>query len=115
MARGAGRGVVCRVTSPARRLETKPSTRRCTVLDCLRTFTEQEVLDGENCWKCPKCKKYRRASKRLSIFRLPKILVVHLKRFGRDAIDGPLVKIGCPVDFPLELDLAPFVASSEPY
>jgi ubiquitin C-terminal hydrolase len=31
---------------------------------------------------CPKCKEHRQASKKLDLWKLPEILVVHLKRFS---------------------------------
>ena len=44
-------------------------------------FLREEVLDGENAYKCDKCKKKTRATKKYSIRTAPNILVVHLKRF----------------------------------
>ena len=55
-----------------------------------------------NIWplrNCPRCKVPRKASKRLSISRLPPILIVHLKRFS---FKGPFSdKIDTAVHFPL--------------
>ena len=48
--------------------------------DCLKAFTTAEILtDGDN--KCAGCKKEGSLGKGLSIFRFPKILCIHLKRF----------------------------------
>ena len=44
-------------------------------------FLRQEVLEGENSYKCDKCNKKTRATKQYSIRTAPNILVVHLKRF----------------------------------
>ncbi|KAJ2726918.1 ubiquitin-specific protease doa4 [Coemansia sp. Benny D115] len=49
---------------------------------CLEAFAENEVLDGDNRWHCPKCRTKRRATKRLLVSRLPLVLIVHLKRFS---------------------------------
>lgn len=45
---------------------------------------------------CPYCRRPRRASKRLSLARLPQFLVIHLKRFSSLS-----EKIPTPVEFPL--------------
>lgn len=57
---------------------------------------------------CPQCKAPRRATKQLTIARLPPILLIHLKRFS---FKGPFSdKIDTPVQFPIYgLDLTPFV------
>ncbi|PKI85398.1 Doa4p [Malassezia vespertilionis] len=75
---------------------------------CLDMFVREEILDKSNAWRCPKCKKPRRATKRLSLARLPPILVVHLKRF---MIKGPVTnKISTPVMFPTTgLDLSNYM------
>eukprot|EP00116_Pleurobrachia_bachei_P010688 sb/3470950/ len=33
-------------------------------------------------WYCPHCKAFKQASKKLDLWRLPKVLVIHLKRFS---------------------------------
>lgn len=54
---------------------------RCTLQDCLNLFTEPEKMTGDDKWFCPKCQQRREVSKTIQIWRLPAILVVHLKRF----------------------------------
>ncbi|KAJ3274213.1 ubiquitin-specific protease doa4 [Terramyces sp. JEL0728] len=39
--------------------------------ECISTFLEEETLDGDDMWHCPRCKKPRKATKRLSIVKLP--------------------------------------------
>lgn len=81
-----------------------------TLADCLSEFTKEELLSEEDLWYCPRCKEHQRASKKFDLWRLPEILVVHLKRFShtrswRDKIDDF-------IDFPLkELDLTDRVLS----
>ena len=29
-----------------------------TLEECVEEFTKEEILDGENKWKCPKCKSF---------------------------------------------------------
>ena len=52
-----------------------------TLYQCLDQYVEQEILDGDDAWNCPRCRQKRRASKRLMISRLPLVLIIHLKRF----------------------------------
>lgn len=48
---------------------------------CLRAFTTEEELGENELYYCSKCKTHRLATKKLDIWRLPPILIVHLKRF----------------------------------
>jgi ubiquitin carboxyl-terminal hydrolase 8 len=76
--------------------------------ECLQQFLEEETLSGDDAWHCPRCKKPRSASKRLSIVKLPTVLLVHLKRFS---FEGPFRnKLETQVAFPLQnFDLTPYV------
>jgi ubiquitin C-terminal hydrolase len=47
--------------------------------DCLAMFTKEEEI--KDSYTCEKCKSKGKVSRRLSISRYPKILVIHLKRF----------------------------------
>lgn len=71
---------------------------------CLDAFFNTEILEKDDAWECPKCKVKRRASKILSLARLPPILLIHLKRFE---VHGRFSdKIDTFVDFPMKgLDL----------
>ena len=61
---------------------------------------------------CPQCKVHRQASKKLDLWRLPDILVVHLKRFSFNR--GFRGKLDIFVDFPMtKLDLSKYVAPEE--
>ncbi|CAD6890709.1 unnamed protein product [Tilletia controversa] len=81
---------------------------RVSLYDCLDAFVRQEVLEKADAWFCPQCKKPRKATKKLSISRLPAILLIHLKRFS---FKGPFTdKIETQVTFPLtELDLTRYM------
>ncbi|KXN92430.1 Ubiquitin carboxyl-terminal hydrolase 4 [Leucoagaricus sp. SymC.cos] len=68
--------------------------------DCLDEFTKEEKLGEDDLWYCPRCKKHQQATKRFDLWKVPDILVVHLKRFSnsrtlRDKIDAF-------IDFPIE-------------
>ena len=58
---------------------------------------------------CPTCKKPQQATKKLDLWRLPEILVVHLKRFSYSRYLKN--KLETFVDFPINnLDLSTYVA-----
>ena len=68
---------------------------------CLDTWCEEEKLSADDKWHCPKCQDLVEADTKLDLWTLPKVLIIHLKRFI-SAGD----KIDVPVDFPIEgLDL----------
>ena len=48
--------------------------------DCLKEYTKNELMCDEAAWECPTCKVKRPAIKKTSIVRLPKVLIIHLKR-----------------------------------
>eukprot|EP00038_Savillea_parva_P008414 m.176810 g.176810 ORF g.176810 m.176810 type:complete len:1169 (-) comp14238_c0_seq1:66-3572(-) len=67
---------------------------------CLQAFSRPEMLTGNNQWRCPKCKRDRDARKTIQIWRLPRVLIVHLKRFY---FEGPFrSKLDTHVEFPLD-------------
>uniref|UniRef100_A0A8D2DFB4 Ubiquitin carboxyl-terminal hydrolase n=1 Tax=Sciurus vulgaris TaxID=55149 RepID=A0A8D2DFB4_SCIVU len=84
--------------------------------DCIELFTTMETLGEHDPWYCPNCKKHQQATKKFDLWSLPKILVVHLKRFSynrywRDKLDTI-------VEFPVRaLNMSEFVCdlSARPY
>jgi len=94
-----------------------------TLEDCFAETTKTEVLTADNQWYCNRCKEHISAHKTLTIWTVPDILVVHLKRFasGRrygwgndkidDLVDFPVTglnlegKVGLPEGKELEYDL----------
>lgn len=57
---------------------------------------------------CPSCKKPQQAGKKLDLWRLPEILVIHLKRFSYSRFFKN--KLETFVDFPIEdLDLSAYI------
>eukprot|EP00948_MAST-09A_sp_MAST-9A-sp1_P002675 g2675.t1 len=61
---------------------------RCTLEDCLALFSKQEILKGNNQWYCGRCKKHRDATKRMELWKVPPVLIIHLKRFTFDSSAG---------------------------
>nr|AAC68865.1 ubiquitin specific protease 66 [Gallus gallus] len=82
-----------------------------TLMDCLRLFTKEDVLDGDEKPTCCRCKARTRCTKKFSIQKFPKILVLHLKRFSEARIRAS--KLTTFVNFPLkDLDLREFASQS---
>ncbi|RDX48228.1 cysteine proteinase [Lentinus brumalis] len=79
-----------------------------TLQDCLDEFTREEKLGEDDLWYCPRCKKHQQATKRIDLWKVPDVLVVHLKRFSNSRMLRD--KIDAFVDFPIEgLDLSSMV------
>lgn len=86
-------------------------TRR-SLQKCLDLFLQAEKMSGESKWKCPQCKKYQEASKRIEIWRLPPVLIIHLKRFKYQGVWRD--KITTQVDYPIEnLNLDRYVVGND--
>ena len=59
----------------------KSKKKSVTIRSCIREFCKAEVLTGDCQWQCPKCNGFRDAEKKLSLWTLPPILIIHLKRY----------------------------------
>ncbi|KAK9986505.1 hypothetical protein SO802_031456 [Lithocarpus litseifolius] len=76
---------------------------------CLEAFLKEEPLGPEDMWYCPSCKEPRQAIKKLDLWRLPEILVIHLKRFSYNRYFKN--KLETFVDFPVDdLDFSTYIA-----
>ena len=82
-------------------------TNARSVQRALQHFTEKEVLDGANKYRCPNQKHPVRAFKQMTIDVAPNVLIIQLKRF-QFSFSGR--KISKPVDFSDTLDLSPFMS-----
>uniref|UniRef100_A0A8C9YGG8 Ubiquitin carboxyl-terminal hydrolase n=1 Tax=Sander lucioperca TaxID=283035 RepID=A0A8C9YGG8_SANLU len=88
----------------------QPQKKKATVAlrECIELFTTMETLGEHDPWYCPTCKKHQQATKKFDLWSLPRVLVVHLKRFSynrcwRDKLDTV-------VDFPIrDLNMSEFV------
>lgn len=74
--------------------------------ECLNLFQQDQVLDANNMWKCPKCNKMVRARNKISIKKTPQILIIHLKRFYGSGFFA--TKIESDVQYPDEIDASLF-------
>lgn len=76
---------------------------------CLEAFLKEEPLGPEDMWYCPSCKTHQQASKKLDLWRLPEVLIIHLKRFSYFQFYKN--KTETFIDFPVdELNLSNYIA-----
>ncbi|KAI4300598.1 hypothetical protein L6164_033955 [Bauhinia variegata] len=61
-------------------LHTNRTQESVSICKCLEAFLKEEPLGPEDMWYCPSCKSPQQAMKKLDLWRLPEILVAHLKR-----------------------------------
>lgn len=85
----------------------------------LQKFSEPEQLDEQNTWYCSNCKEHVRALKKIQIYKVPKHLVIHMKKLKQGSSLGYGYSYTKEephnVDFPLTgLDMTDHVINSEP-
>ena len=68
--------------------------------DCLNKYFEREVLDKTNAWYCSVCKDSTQAIKKLDLMKMPKYLIIQLKRFKVNNTN--IVKNEKLVQFPIK-------------
>ncbi|XP_021757775.1 ubiquitin carboxyl-terminal hydrolase 10-like [Chenopodium quinoa] len=88
------------------------------LFSCMDAFLKEEPLGPDDMWYCPNCKEHRQASKKLDLWKLPEILVIHLKRFSYSRYFKN--KLDTFVSFPIQnLELDKYVkekdSSNVPY
>eukprot|EP01017_Pseudomicrothorax_dubius_P019008 TRINITY_DN20936_c0_g1_i1.p1 TRINITY_DN20936_c0_g1~~TRINITY_DN20936_c0_g1_i1.p1 ORF type:complete len:158 (-),score=28.57 TRINITY_DN20936_c0_g1_i1:5-478(-) len=74
----------------------------------IEQFLKEETL--EEPFPCSKCKSPQKSRKKFNIWRLPNLLVFHIKRFQHSRFRRE--KLRHRVVFPRILDMAPFVSES---
>ena len=86
-----------------------PHSGRGDIRDCLHSYCQEEMLSGDEVWKCPHCKCEREATKRITITRAPQFLVIHFKRFSASKTESAR-KVHTPIQFPLHgLNMEPYM------
>ncbi|XP_046816167.1 ubiquitin carboxyl-terminal hydrolase 31 isoform X1 [Vespa velutina] len=82
-----------------------------TLEECFDLYTRAETLGAEDAWHCPYCNKKQEVVKKLGLWTLPDILVIHLKRFRQQSKQRSTSKLTMLVDFPLYgFDMTPHLA-----
>ncbi|KAG7277608.1 hypothetical protein CRUP_013926 [Coryphaenoides rupestris] len=80
--------------------------QNCSLAQCFQLYTKEEQLAPDDAWRCPHCKQLQQGSIKLSLWTLPDILILHLKRFRQDS--DRRMKMQNMVRFPLVgMDMAP--------
>ncbi|KAI7733857.1 hypothetical protein M8C21_028642 [Ambrosia artemisiifolia] len=91
----------------------KTKQESISLFSCLDAFLKEEPLGPEDMWYCPGCKEHRQATKKLDLWKLPDIIVFHLKRFSYSRFLKN--KLDTFVNFPIHnLDLSKYVKSKDP-
>jgi hypothetical protein len=76
----------------------------------LDLYLKIDILDGENQWYCEKCKEHVDATRKIDIWIVPPILIIHLKRFKYDDYGQRGSKNNQTLEYPLEQwDISKFV------
>lgn len=74
--------------------------------ECLSSFTAEDELD-DGTWYCTRCKSHQKGKVIQKLYRLPDILVIHIKRFNMTARFRE--KIRAKVAYPIKsLDMSPY-------
>uniref|UniRef100_A0A8C9XNU6 ubiquitinyl hydrolase 1 n=1 Tax=Sander lucioperca TaxID=283035 RepID=A0A8C9XNU6_SANLU len=82
----------------------------CTLDECFQLYTKEEQLAPDDAWKCPHCKQLQQGMVKMSLWTLPDILILHLKRFRQ--VGDRRNKLTTLVHFPLAgLDMTPHMVS----
>ncbi|XP_077357054.1 ubiquitin carboxyl-terminal hydrolase 43 [Festucalex cinctus] len=82
----------------------------CTLDECFQLYTKEEQLAPDDAWKCPHCKQLQQGMVKMSLWTLPDILILHLKRFRQ--VGERRNKLTTFVHFPLvDLDMTPHVVN----
>ncbi|KAJ2451152.1 hypothetical protein EV183_003785 [Coemansia sp. RSA 2336] len=81
-----------------------------TIHKALRSFTRPESLSKGNRYKCESCKRLVDATKQMTVYQLPRVLTLQLKRFS--VFGGG--KINRYVEFPLSLDMRGYISKNSP-
>lgn len=81
-------------------------SRSTTLDECLRRFTSGEHVAN---YRCEQCHQIDTVTKRILISQFPPVLIIQLKRFKHFRIGS--TKVDTIVEFPLEIDLAPYTST----
>ncbi len=71
------------------------------IYDCLKEFTKEEKVDEHNMIKCDLCGRLNKSTKQTKLWKLPKILIIQLKRFRVNNYGIINQKINTMIDYPI--------------
>lgn len=78
------------------------------IYESLKSYVEGEMLEGDNAYKCEKCDKKVNTLKRQCIKKLPRMLILVMKRFEFDYENMVKIKVNDYCEFPFELNMEPY-------
>ncbi|CAB4063809.1 USP31 [Lepeophtheirus salmonis] len=79
--------------------------------ECFSLYTSEEKLGQGDAWFCPECDRKREVVKKMGLWSVPDVLVIHLKRFRQCSLSTD--KLLTLIDFPLDgFDMTPNVSRS---
>ena len=88
--------------------------RGVTLDDLIEYFCSDEHLEKGNEWKCGNCKKRVRITKKFSIFYVPKLLIICIKRFSKSESGYAYHKNDVLIEFPIEnLDMGKYICGPD--
>lgn len=96
------------LTDPSWDHQFLPESSSLELTDCLESTFSREQLDSGNSLFCRRCEGHVQAFRRLSIARLPEVLILHLKRFkhGQGVREKDRRKVGFPLK---DLNMGPYL------
>jgi len=90
-------------------LEAPEENSSVSLQECFSLYTSEERLGQDDAFFCPQCNKKREVVKKLGVWSVPDVLVVHLKRFRQST--RATNKLETMVNFPLDgFDMSPNMA-----
>jgi len=84
-----------------------PTGASKTLEKCISKFLTAEKLELKQGYVCDKCKHRTKASKVLELAVLPKVMVIHLKRFS---MHSDAKKVSCQVEYPVSMNMNKFLS-----
>jgi ubiquitin C-terminal hydrolase len=86
------------------------------IYECISHLTAEEQLDVNNKMTCEMCGLLNQCHSSTFLWKMPKILVIHIKRFIVNAFGTPTQKITNNVIYPIkDLDLSQYFDPASPY
>ncbi|CAM8965954.1 unnamed protein product [Rhodiola kirilowii] len=89
-----------------------PDSVTPTLTGCLDRFTRPERLGSSQKFFCQKCQVRQESLKQMSLRKLPLVSCFHIKRFEHSSVRKMSRKIDRYLQFPLSLDMEPYLSSS---
>lgn len=86
------------------------------IYDCMDNMIQEEKLDDDNKFNCEMCGLKNEGYTNTLLWKTPKILVIHIKRFITNSYNIPVRKLNNNVEYPFkDLDLSKYISSKSLY